>query len=97
MSTPRRNPSFPDVPAAAEVLPGYDFASWGGVFAPARTPRAVVMKLNAAIGAALEQPDIARRFNEMGLVPKHSTPEAFGQFLQSEINRWRALLAKKPA
>jgi tripartite-type tricarboxylate transporter receptor subunit TctC len=95
VSTPQRNPSFPDLPAVAEVLPGYDFASWGGVFAPARTPRAVVMKLNSAIGAALEMPDINRRFTEMGLVPRHSTPEAFGQFLQSEINRWRALLAKK--
>ncbi len=95
VSTPQRNPAFPDVPAAAEVLPGYDFASWGGVFAPAGTPRAVVMKLNAAIGAALETPDINKRFGDMGLVPKHSTPEAFGQFLQAEINRWRTLLAKK--
>ena len=96
VSTPQRNPSIPDVPAAAEVLPGYDFASWGGVFAPAGTPRAVVLKLNAAIGAALETPDIGKRFTDMGLVPKHSTPEAFGQFLQAEIKRWRALLAKKP-
>jgi tripartite-type tricarboxylate transporter receptor subunit TctC len=95
VSTPQRNPAFPDVPAAAEVLPGYDFASWGGVFAPAGTPRDIVMKLNAAIGAALETPDIAKRFGDMGLVPKHSTPEAFGQFLKAEINRWRVLLAKK--
>jgi len=87
---------IPDVPAAAEILPGYDFASWGGMFAPAGTPRAVVMKLNAAVGAALELPDISRRFGDMGLVPRHSTPEAFGQFLQAEIKRWRELLAKKP-
>ena len=84
------------MPAAAEILPGYDFASWGGVFAPAKTPRAVVDKLNAAIGAALATPDLSKRFNDMGLVPKHSTPEAFGQFLRAEIDRWRALLAKKP-
>jgi tripartite-type tricarboxylate transporter receptor subunit TctC len=96
VTTPQRNPAFPDVPAAAEVLPGYDFASWGGVFAPAGTPRAVVLKLNAAIGAALENPDIMKRFGDMGLVPKHSTPEAFGQFLQEEMGRWRALLANKP-
>lgn len=94
VSTPQRNPSYPDVPAVAEVLPGYDFASWGGVFAPAGTPRPVVMKLNAEIGAALALPDITKRFDDMGLVPRHSTPEAFGQFLQSEINRWRALLKK---
>ena len=94
VSTPQRNPSFPDVPAAAEALPGYDFASWGGVFAPAGTPRAVVLKLNAEIGAALAMPDIRKRFGDMGLVAKHSTPEEFGKFLQSEIARWRALLKK---
>jgi tripartite-type tricarboxylate transporter receptor subunit TctC len=96
VSTPQRNPAFPDVPAAAEILPGYDFASWGGVFAPAGTPRAIVMKLNAAIGEALKAPDIEKRFADMGLVVKHSTPEYFGKFLQDEIGRWRALLAKKP-
>ena len=52
VTTPQRNPSFPDVPTAAEAgVPGYDFASWGGVFAPAGTPRAVVQKLNAEIVA----------------------------------------------
>jgi len=96
VTTPQRNPAFPDVPAAAEVLPGYDFASWGGVFAPAGTPRAIVLKLNAEIGAALESPDIKKRFGDMGLVPKHSTPEAFGQFLQAEMKRWRVLMANKP-
>ena len=96
VSTPQRNPSFPDVPTANEAgVPGYDFASWGGVFAPAGTPRAVVMKLNAEIGLALANPDISKRFIEMGLVPKHSTPEAFGKFLQSEMARWRVVLAKK--
>ncbi len=96
VSTPQRNPSFPDVPTAAEAgVPGYDFASWGGVFAPAGTPRAIVMKLNAEIGVALANPEMSKRFGEMGLVAKHSTPEAFGQFLQSEMARWRKLLAKK--
>ena len=96
VSTPQRNPSFPDVPAAAEAgVPGYDFASWGGMFAPAGTPRAVVQRLNAEFGAALALPDIRKRFGDMGLVTKHSTPEEFGKFLQSEIARWRALLAKK--
>ena len=97
VSTPQRNPSFPDVPSAAEAgVPGYDFASWGGVFAPAGTPRVIVLKLNAEIGAALALPDIRKRFGDMGLVAKHSTPEEFGKFLQSEIARWRAVTAKKP-
>jgi tripartite-type tricarboxylate transporter receptor subunit TctC len=96
VTTPQRNPSFPDVPTAAEAgVPGYDFASWGGVFAPAGTPRAVVQKLNAEIGKALANPELSKRFADMGLEAKHSTPEAFGKFLQAEITRWGALLAKK--
>jgi tripartite-type tricarboxylate transporter receptor subunit TctC len=97
VTTSQRNPSFPDIPTAAEAgVPGYDFASWGGVFAPAGTPRAIVQKLNAEIGAALANPELSKRFSDMGLEAKHSTPEAFGKFLQSEIKRWGALLAKKP-
>jgi tripartite-type tricarboxylate transporter receptor subunit TctC len=69
-------------------------AGWG--FAPAGTPRAIVQKLNVEIGAALANPELSKRFGDMGLEAKHSTPEAFGKFLQSEIKRWGALLAKKP-
>jgi tripartite-type tricarboxylate transporter receptor subunit TctC len=97
VSTAQRNPSFPDIPTAAESgVPGYDFSSWGGVLAPAGTPRAIVQKLNAEIGVALSNPDLSKRFIEMGLVAKHSTPEAFGKFVQSEMSRWRTVLTKKP-
>jgi tripartite-type tricarboxylate transporter receptor subunit TctC len=97
VTTPQRYPSFPDLPTAIEAgVPGYDFSSWGGVFAPAGTPRAIVQKLNAEIRAALASPDLAKRFADMGLVAKYSTPEEFGRFLQSEIARWSAVLVKKP-
>ena len=97
VTTSQRYPSFPDVSTATEAgVPGYDFSSWGGVFAPAGTPRAIVQKLNAEIGAALSSPDLVKRFADMGLVAKHSTPEEFGKFLQSEMARWRAVLVKKP-
>jgi tripartite-type tricarboxylate transporter receptor subunit TctC len=96
VTTPQRNPAFPDMPTATESgIAGYDFASWGGVFVPAGTPRAVVQKLNAAIVEGLASPDIRKRFGDIGLEAKSSTPEAFGQFLQSEIKRWGVLLAKK--
>ncbi len=97
VTTLQRNPSFPDVPTATEAgVSGYDFASWGGVFAPASTPRAVVLKLNAEIRAALANPDLSKRFGDMGLVSQSSTPEEFAKFLQVEIKRWGALLPKKP-
>lgn len=97
VSTPQRNPSFPDVPTVAESgLPGYEFSSWGGMLAPAGTPRAVVLKLNSEIGKALDTPDIRKRFNDMGLIARASTPEEFGRFIQGEIARVRGLLVKKP-
>jgi len=96
VTTPQRNASFPDVPTVSEAgVPGYDFASWGGVFVPAGTPHAIVTKLNAAIVEALASPDIRKRFDDMGLEAKSSTPDAFGKFLQAETKRWGALL-KKP-
>lgn len=98
VSTPQRNPSFPNVPTAIEAgVPGYDFASWGGVFAPAGTPRDIVLRLNGEIGKALASPDLRKRFDDMGLVAKASSPEEFGTFLFAEMNRWKAVLGgKKP-
>jgi tripartite-type tricarboxylate transporter receptor subunit TctC len=97
VTTPQRNASFPNVPTATESgVKGYDFASWGGLFAPAGTPREIVMRLNSEIGKALAAPELVKRFEDMGLVAKASSPEEFGAFLQSEMARWKSLLAKKP-
>jgi tripartite-type tricarboxylate transporter receptor subunit TctC len=93
VSTPQRNASFPNVPTAVEAgVPGYDFVSWGGLFAPAGTPRALITRLNGEIRKALESEDLRKRFDDMGLVAKASSPEEFGIFLQSEMVRWKAVL-----
>ncbi|HTM60756.1 MAG TPA: tripartite tricarboxylate transporter substrate binding protein [Burkholderiales bacterium] len=96
VTTPQRNASFPNVPTAVESgVKGYDFASWGGLFAPAGTPRDIVLRLNSEIGKALASPDLVKRFDDMGLVARASSPEEFGAFLQSEMARWKSLLVKK--
>lgn len=96
VTTPQRNPSFADVPTAIEAgLKDYDFASWGGLFAPAGTPRAIVLQLNAELGRILASDDLRKRFDEMGLVPKASAPEAFGDFLVAEMNRWNKVLGPR--
>ena len=98
VTTPQRNPSFPNVPTAIEAgVPGYDFSSWGGVFAPANLPRDVMQRLNAEISRAVGSAEITRRFEDMGLVARASSPEDFRAFLQSEMTRWKGVLgAKKP-
>ena len=98
VSTPARNPQFPNLPTATEAAaPGYDFASWGGVFAPARLPAEVMQKLNSEIGKVLNSAEITKRFEDMGLVAKSSSPEEFSKFLQAEMLRWDKILgANKP-
>lgn len=97
VTTPQRNAVFPNTPTAIESgAPGFDFASWGGLFAPAGTPRAVVMQLNAEVRKALTSDAMKKRFDEMGLVAKPSAPEEFGQFLAAEMNRWKGLVKKAP-
>ena len=97
VSTPQRYPAFPDVPTATEkAVPGYDFASWGGIFAPAGIPGDVMKRLNTEIAAALASPDLKKRMDDMGLIGKASSPEEFRAFVQSEMARWGGLLRKKP-
>ena len=96
--TPARNPQVPNLPTATEAAaPGYDFASWGGVFAPARLPAEVMQKLNSEIGKVLNSAEITKRFEDMGLVARASSPEEFSRFLQAEMLRWDKILgANKP-
>jgi len=96
VTTPQRNANFPNVPTAIEAgVTGYDFASWGGVCAAAGTPRDIVAKLNDELTRALASPEVRKRFDDLGLVPKSSAPQAFGEFLMVEMSRWKAILAAK--
>ncbi len=87
ISRPQRSPEFPDVPAIAEVVPGYQFASWLGAFAPAGTPPAAVSRLSRALAAGLRDPQIRERVVSLGYEPVGSTPEEFATFFAAEMPR----------
>jgi tripartite-type tricarboxylate transporter receptor subunit TctC len=89
----KRSIAAPDVPTMAEAgLPGYEFTSWFGVLAPAKTPHAIVEKLNAEIVKALRSPEISARLSAEGAELIASTPEAFAQFLNSETAKWSKVI-----
>ena len=93
VTTRERNSSFPQIPTALEQGANqYVFASWGGVFAPARLPAGLVRTLNQDIRKILSNPEVMKKFDSMGLVAQGSTPEDFGTFVVDEMNRWRALI-----
>lgn len=77
---------FPDVPTFDELgLKGFDITGWFGIAAPSATPRAVVTRLNAAVVAALSDPEVVRRIRTVGMEPKPTSPEQFSAFIGSEI------------
>ena len=90
---PRRNPALPEVPTIAEAgLPGYEFTAWHGVLAPRDVPAAHIALLNTKLREALRSPDVAKRYEELGLDIIASTPEAFGAHLKSEHEKWGRLV-----
>ena len=80
--------SRPDLPNAAETLPGYRAMSWDGIFAPAGTPREVVARINAEYRKILDLPEIRKTFSDQAMEPSGGTPEAFGVFVESEVARF---------
>lgn len=90
LATARRIPQLPEVPTLAEtVSPGYEAAGWTGLVAPAATPAAIVAKINADVVTILRDPAVAKRLEEMAVLPDPGTPEEFGAFVRAEIVKWR--------
>ena len=93
VSTPRRVGSLPDVPTFIEQgVSRFDVSSWVGIMAPAKTPRAVIDKLNAAIVAVLKEPDVRERFATLGIEPVANTPEQFGEQIKVDLARWQKVV-----
>ena len=83
---PQRYKGMPEVPTIKETVPGYDmFTSWLGFFAPARTPREVVSRLNLEINRALADPELAAKLEAAALVRLQTTPEQFTEMVRKEL------------
>jgi len=91
----QRLPSAPQIPTFAEAgLPAFSGGTWFGLLAPARTPRAVIDRVNSEVVALLTGTDLAKNFNDRGIVPFPQSPEEFGRFVQAEGGKWKDLAAK---
>ncbi len=88
VTSARRLAAFPEVPAIAEVLPGYESSAWFGLFGPARMTPDLTRRISDAARQAIAAPDVRRRLEAEGAVPVGNSPEEFSQFVQDEIQRW---------
>jgi len=88
ISTLKRSPNFPEIPAVSETVPGFELNSWYGMMAPAGTPRAIVNRLQKETAAALRKPDVIAWMKDNGLDPIGSTPEEHAAFIRAELSKW---------
>ena len=95
ISGPVRLASLPDVPTFAEAgLPGFSGGTWFGLLAPAATPAPLIAKINTAVVNVLHSPEMRGAFAERNILVGGDTPAGFGQFIQAEVSKWKALANK---
>jgi len=92
VTSDKRTAQFPDVPAIAEAVPGFEFTAWVGCFVPKGTPRPIVDKLNADLRKALADPGVASRLSAQTLDPLPMTPEEFAARLKSDYVKYEKLV-----
>jgi len=88
VSSDERVPQYPDVPAIAEFVPGYEFTAWVGCFAPAGTPKPIIDAVNGALKKALADPDVAKKLNAQTLAPLYMTPEQFAARIKADYDKY---------
>ncbi len=85
----KRSNVLPDLPTVAEAgVPGYEAVQWYGLFAPAKTPGAIIGKLHGAMTGVLHSPAVKENFASDGVEPVGNTPDEFARFLRSETDKW---------
>jgi tripartite-type tricarboxylate transporter receptor subunit TctC len=95
ITSTKRFPSLPSVPTVAEAgVPGYQASSWNGVAAPARTPKAIIDKLNREVHTAVASPDVKQRLQDLGVDARASTPAELHDLLVSEIAKWGKVIER---
>jgi len=93
VTTLKRSAHLPDLPTISEAgLPGYEADNWYGVAVPARTPRAIIDRLNTEVVRALNMPDVKQLLFNQGLEVATGTPEAFGTYMKSEDIKWAKVI-----
>jgi tripartite-type tricarboxylate transporter receptor subunit TctC len=95
VTSARRSPNLPNVPTMQEAgVAGFDVVTWQALYAPARTPDAIVQRLNREITRIVQMPEVRRDLDQLGIEFKKNTPEEFQSFGQREMVKWAAIVNK---
>jgi len=88
VTSPKRASAFPDLPATAETVAGYEVINWFGILAPRGAPKAAVSRINAVLNEALRAPSLVKLLNSRTAETAGGTPEAFGAVIRADYAKW---------
>lgn len=97
VTTPKRIKSLPDIPAMAEVLPGFEVVGWYGLMAPANLPKPILAKIHAETVAYVKSPEFIKRASADGAEPVTNDPETFRQFMLNDVKKWAEVVKRSGA
>jgi tripartite-type tricarboxylate transporter receptor subunit TctC len=92
ITSAKRSALAPELPTVAETLPGYESSTWFGMYGPRGLPAEATNRINAALNAALSDPELKDRLARLGAEVQTSTPEAFGRTVQADHAKWKAII-----
>ncbi len=91
----KRSGLAPELPPVSDILPGFDSVTWFGVYGPRGLPADITAKVNSAINAALQEPDVKERFARLGAEPTGGTPAAFAAMVASDNAKWKKIISER--
>lgn len=92
VSGAKRSVHYPNLPAVAEAVPGFEVTQWYGLMAPAGTPANIVALLNAEVAKALRLPDVRKQLLNQRADPAHNSPEQFAALIRTDIEKWKRVV-----
>lgn len=88
VTSPKRSPAFPELPAIAETVPGYEVVNWFGIFAPAGTSKSIIARISAELGRALQSPALVKSLSVRGADVAGGTPGEFARVVKTDFAKW---------
>jgi tripartite-type tricarboxylate transporter receptor subunit TctC len=95
ISSAKRSPLLPELPAIAETVPGYETTTWFGLYGPKGLPADIVNKLNAAVNQSLQDADVKDRLARLGIEPVGGTPQQFAAMADADRKKWKAIIVER--
>jgi len=91
----KRSPLLPDLPAISETVPGYESVTWFGLYGPKGLPADLVMRLNTALNQALQEADVKDRLARLGIEPAGGTPQQFATMAAADMAKWKRIIQER--